>query len=291
MHVERFTWSSLDLTLVGHALGDPAHPPLVLLHGFLDQGRSFLPVARLLTERYRVILPDHRGHGLSPHAGPGASYHFPDYVLDLAALVDHLGLEAFALAGHSMGASIAVYYAGAFPARVQGLALLDGIGPAAGNRDQSPAQLRHWMHDARLARQRDEPPMADLEQVVARLARAAPRASLDTLREVAPTAAVENPDGTWRWRFDPLLRTRSPLPFDSARFLTFLDAITCPALAVWGQLSPFPPPDAEARAARLPDATSYVMAGIGHNLHHERPLELAGVLRGFFDEVVIPASA
>ena len=285
--LERITWTSLDLPLVAHALGDPSRPAVVLVHGFLDQGRAFLPVARVLAERYRVILPDLRGHGDSPHLPPGASYHFPDYVLDLAALVDHLGLERFALAGHSMGASIAVYYAGAFPARVAALALLDGIGPAAGARDQSPAQLRHWIHDTRIARQRDEPPMADLDQVVARLARAAPRASVALLRELAPYAAAPGPDGAWRWRFDPLLRTRAALPFDAARFMSFLDAITCPSLAVWGELSPFPPPDAEARAARLPDATSYVMSGIGHNLHHERPLELAAVLRGFFDELLL----
>ena len=292
---ERIVWHSLGLPLVAHAVGDPARPTVVMLHGFLDQGRSFLPVARVLAERYRVVLPDHRGHGESGRLGAGGYYHFPDYVLDLAALVDHLGhlgqlgVAKVALAGHSMGASIAVYFAGAFPERVRALALLDGIGPAHVPQAEGPAYLRRWVHDVALARQRDEAPMPDLERVAARLSRTAPRASADLMRELAPYAAVQGADGGWRWRFDALHRTRAAMPFDGGRFDAFLQAVDCPALVVWGEHSPFKPADADARVARLKDATTYTMAGIGHNLHHERPHELAAVLRGFFDEALAGA--
>ena len=108
---------------------------LLLLHGFLDHGRSFGRVARALAQRYRVVAPDHRGHGLSGHVGAGGYYHFPDYVRDLHALYEPLEIERAAICGHSMGASIAVYFAGAFPERVAALALLDGVGPPHADHD------------------------------------------------------------------------------------------------------------------------------------------------------------
>jgi len=278
---EAITWESLGLPLRGWQLGDPALPPAVFLHGFLDQGRSFLPCARRLTQRFRVIMPDHRGHGASAHVGQGGYYHFPDYVLDLAALLDHLGLDEVALIGHSMGASIAAYFAGAFPARVAALALLDALGPAHQPPSRAPRAMASWIRDAQLARRRPEPAMDDLEHVVARLRRSAPGASEEVLRELAGYAAEPDGEGRLRWRFDPLHRTRAPIPFDEARFAAFLSAVECPTVIVWGEASPFRVPALEARARYLRDAVTYTVAGAGHNLHHERPAELAAVLLGF----------
>lgn len=40
-------------------------PPLLLLHGAMDNGLCWIPVANLLAEKYSVIMPDARGHGLT----------------------------------------------------------------------------------------------------------------------------------------------------------------------------------------------------------------------------------
>ncbi len=280
----RHSFRSLDLELVYHAWGDEGRPPVVLLHGFLDQGRSFDPVARRLARRHRVIAPDHRGHGRSGRVGPGGYYHFADYILDLAALVEHLGADEVALVGHSMGASIGVYYAGSFPDRVNALALLDGIGPAGGGSDQGPAAMRRWIREVDLARRREPPLMADLDDVARRLSRTSPHASRERLLEIAPHAAAPHPEGGWVWRFDELHRTRGPIPFDPGRFGAFLAAIEAPTLMVWGALTPFKPPDAGARVAAIADATVMTLPGAGHNLHHERPAELSTVLEGFLEE-------
>src|SRR5262245_26616302 len=103
---------------------------VVLLHGFLDLAWTWVPTVEAgLAGRFHVVAPDVRGHGDSDRVGPGGYYHFIDYLADLDALVRTLGRRRLSLVGHSMGGSIASYYAGVYPDRVHRLALLEGLGP------------------------------------------------------------------------------------------------------------------------------------------------------------------
>lgn len=276
MSPTRHTFESLGLPLVyytwesaGASDGD-----IVLLHGYLDHALSFAPVAEALAQRWRVFAIDHRGHGDSGHLGAGGYYHFPDYVLDLAGLWDAAGLSRAHLIGHSMGASMACYFAGAFPERVRSLALLDGLGPPGTPLARGPALMRRWISDVKLVSQREDSPMSSLDDVADRLGRMSPGASRERLLALAATAAEEGLDHTWRWRFDPRHRTTAPIPFDPARLLPFLDAIECPTLLLWGEKTPLKPSDVGERKARLKHLTERELAGATHNLHHERPAEL-----------------
>ncbi len=95
--------------------------PLVLLHGFSDNGRCWLPEAEELQE-YDVILPDARGHGLSARVQPDQSV---DPVADIAALIQVLGLEKPIVGGHSMGAMTASRLGAQHPDLVRALVLED----------------------------------------------------------------------------------------------------------------------------------------------------------------------
>lgn len=78
-------------------------PPIVLAHGFSDNGPCWVALAPMLREDYDVIMYDARGHGLSD--APETGYSTEDRVADLAGLIHALGLEKPILMGHSMGAS------------------------------------------------------------------------------------------------------------------------------------------------------------------------------------------
>ena len=78
-------------------------PPIVLAHGFSDNGPCWVALAPMLRENYDVIMYDARGHGLSD--APETGYSTEDRVADLAGLIHALGLEKPILMGHSMGAS------------------------------------------------------------------------------------------------------------------------------------------------------------------------------------------
>jgi esterase len=102
-------------------------PPLVLLHGLFGAGRNFGAVARALAGAWRVILPDLRDHGASPH-GPIGGY--ADLAADVADTLVGIGALPCALAGHSMGGKTAMRLALDRPGAVSRL-LVSDIAPVA----------------------------------------------------------------------------------------------------------------------------------------------------------------
>ena len=134
-------------TWAGLAWGERDAPPALLLHGWLDNAGSFAPLARLLPGR-RLWVPDLPGHGRSGHRPPGTWYHFVDYVSDVLALADALGLASFDLIGHSMGGAISTLVAASFPERIRKLSLIEALGPLARPADSVVGDLRRAI-DAR----------------------------------------------------------------------------------------------------------------------------------------------
>ncbi|MFZ5855684.1 MAG: alpha/beta fold hydrolase [Chloroflexota bacterium] len=96
--------------------------PLVLIHGFPFDHSIWDEVIPLLKDDFDLILPDVRGFGQSDAVDE--AYTMTDLASDLAALLDHLGLESAFLAGHSMGGYVTLAFADAYSQRVRGLALV-----------------------------------------------------------------------------------------------------------------------------------------------------------------------
>jgi pimeloyl-ACP methyl ester carboxylesterase len=109
-----------DITLAYERLGNGK--PLMLIHGFPLDHTSWNDAAALLKNDFDLILPDLRGFGQSPAVD--SQYTMADMADDLAGLLDHLGVEKIALAGHSMGGYVALAFAKKYPQRVSGLGLV-----------------------------------------------------------------------------------------------------------------------------------------------------------------------
>ena len=116
--------------------GGPTAPPLVALHAMGRDAGTWDAVAAALSDRYRVLALDQRGHGAS--ARPGV-YSFELMRDDLARFADALGLERFTLLGHSMGGTVAYLFAEEWPGRVERLILEDTPPPVVGPRRDAPA--------------------------------------------------------------------------------------------------------------------------------------------------------
>lgn len=111
-----------------HYLDEGQGEPVVMLHGNPTWSFSFRALVLALRDRFRVVVPDHMGMGLSDKPGD-SQYHYclQSRTDDLTALLDHLGLvRGVTLIMHDWGAMIGMAWAARFPERVARLVLLNG---------------------------------------------------------------------------------------------------------------------------------------------------------------------
>ncbi len=121
-----------EVELFARVGGDPAKPPLLLLHGYPQTHAMWQRVARALAADFRLVIPDLRGYGDSTKPAPAAT---PDLdhaqhskrsmAADMVALMRSLGHERFAVVGHDRGGRVAHRLALDHPERVTQLAVID----------------------------------------------------------------------------------------------------------------------------------------------------------------------
>jgi len=87
--------------------GNPAHPPVILLHGFPESHRTWREVARRLEGKFFLVMPDQRGFAGSDLPQDVDAYKTDLLIDDIFALADALAIERFALVGHDWGGAIA----------------------------------------------------------------------------------------------------------------------------------------------------------------------------------------
>ncbi len=250
-----------------------------MLHGFQDSGASFDRVApALAAEGMAVYCPDLRGYGDTDRIGAGGYYHFPDYVFDVAELIDALSPDApVFLVGHSMGGTIASMLAGSLPERVALLSLLEGVGPPEMPVDLSADRVRAWIEGVRKQRDKPEKPMS-LEDAVRRLSTNHPAVDRAVLVERATQLTRETEPGVRVWRFDPMHRTQSPIAYSVERWLSHARRITAPTLVVGGGPTGFHPEDEARRIGAIANVRHVEIADAGHMMHWTRPEELSRLL-------------
>ena len=250
----------------------------MLVHGFLDLAFGWHDVAERLATRAHVIAPDLRGHGDSEWIGAGGYYHFLDYIPDLDEVIARLARKRLVLVGHSMGGSVASYWAGTRPERPSALALLEGLGPP----DQSEVELAgrtvQWIDAWRKARSRQRP-MASLDEAAARLRKHDPLLGEELARRLATAGTRAFGDGVV-WKHDPLHLTMGPYPFRRDAAAQYWKRITCPVLVVDGGATLMNLPDAEraARRAYFANHRHVTLPGAGHMMQRHQPDALAKLL-------------
>jgi pimeloyl-ACP methyl ester carboxylesterase len=114
--------------------------PLVLVHGYPLDHTIWGELLPLLENSFDLILPDLRGFGQSEVVE--SQYKISDMAEDIAGLLDQLGIEKAAIAGHSMGGYVSLAFARAYPERVLGLGLAASQAPA------DPPERKQGRYDA-----------------------------------------------------------------------------------------------------------------------------------------------
>jgi pimeloyl-ACP methyl ester carboxylesterase len=116
--MKKITVNGIELAYARRGKGTP----LALLHGFPLDHHLWDDVIPLLEDTFDLITPDLRGFGESTTLN--TPHTMDDFASDIARLLDHLGIERTAIAGHSMGGYVALAFARLYPDRVSGLGLV-----------------------------------------------------------------------------------------------------------------------------------------------------------------------
>lgn len=272
------------LTLAAQEWGQPGQAPLLALHGWLDNSASFAALAPHLEGRHLVAL-DLAGHGRSDHRPGTGPYPIWEDVGELFAVADQLGWEEFDLLGHSRGGIIGMLAAGAFPARVRRLALIEALWPEPPRETEAPGQLARSIVETRRLARRPLTRYADIDRATqARerglfpLGRGAARAL--TERGTRPVV------GGYEWSSDPRLFAPSAVKFTEAQLHAFLQAASAEMGLILGEQGIPQLFKHYRRALRgFPERLQTVTLPGGHHLHmDEAVLEVAQCVRHFLSD-------
>lgn len=249
-----------------HTLDWPgASAPILLLHPNRTNARVWDFVVEHSGLGNRFVAPDARGHGLSDY--PAAGYGYADYLDDLRALLDALGIERAHVVGAATGGNLALLLASESPERVASLVVVD---PGVSLDPELSRQVREQMvreyRFASLAEARDRMPFSRLWS--------------DAMKDHYSRHSFRaTGDGGVEWRYFPpgVVETEHLLETPIWDRL----AVRCPTLAIRGAGSAvFPQANMERLCALIPGARGGVIDA-DHRVSQDNPRALAALIDNF----------
>lgn len=285
------TAGALDVAVELH--GPQDGPPVVLLHGFPDDVRSWDGVAPpLAATGFRVVVPYLRGYGPTRYRDPATPRSGQQAALgaDLLALMDALGIGQALLAGYDWGGRAACIVAALWPERVRGLVSANGYNIQDIARSTTPAapeqELRYW-YQWYLHTERGAAGLAADRAAFCRLLWRlwSPTYTLTDAEYAATAASFDNPDfvatvvQSYRHRHQAAAGDPA-LEWIEAR-LAARPPITVPAVVLHGAEDGVDPPANSERAGRhfLGPFRREVVPGVGHFMPRENPQPWIAALR------------
>jgi 3-oxoadipate enol-lactonase len=238
--------------IVHHVLDGPeTAPPLVLSNSLGTTLEMWEPQVPALSERFRVVRYDRRGHGRSPV--PPGPYSIAELGADVLALLDELGLERISFCGLSIGGVVGMWLGSEAPERIDRLVLC-----CAQPAFPPPEQ---WVERAAAVRAGGVAVVA--EAVLGRWFSSEFRAGRPDVVERFRAMLVETPAEGYASCCEAIA---------AAELWGNLPSITAPTLVVTGEHDPVvPSASGEAVAAAIPGARHVVVEGAAHIANVERP--------------------
>ena len=269
--VDQASWTSLKrevrlpngIRLAYVEAGNPNGEPLLLLHGYTDSSRSFSPMLPYL-RRYRLLIPDQRGHGASD--APECCYSTSQFAYDARLFLDALGVKRAAVAGHSLGSMVAISLAADYPDRVSKIVLI-------GSTALVPVKRGDWLYDNAAA-------VKDRLDPATQFAKDWHPANQPTPVDPAFAGAMNAdlyriPGHVWRG----VMRELSDVPVGR-----HAADVKAPVLVLSGGKDPlFPAEHHQSLLKAFPHAEAHVFPDLGHNPNWEKPEQVAAAMTPFLD--------
>ncbi|TMJ60360.1 MAG: alpha/beta hydrolase [Alphaproteobacteria bacterium] len=232
-HVGRMRFHYLDW-------GNKHLPTIVFLHGGALTAHTWDLVCLALRDDYHCVALDQRGHGDTDWAQDG-DYSIGAALADTKGFVDHLGLDRFILVGMSLGAINSLAFAVAHPERLNHLVIIDA-GPEM--RRPGSSRIRDFVTQVQET--------VTVEAIIEKALQFNPRRDPKILRRSLMHNLRQQPDGTWKWKYD------------TRRFKAL-----------------FHEEDGIRLARRLPNGKFVTVPRAGHTVQGDNPKDLVAELRRF----------
>src|SRR3984893_8043873 len=254
--------------------GERTGPAVVLIHGYTDNARDWVPMLPYVSKRYRLILVDIRGHGQS--SKPECCYTRLDFAYDIKLLLDALGVPKADIVGHSLGSIIAQTFAEYWPERTAHVVLIASTGGSPPDRTKTAPPVDF----AAEIRKLKEPIEPDSPFMIAWWDSPTP-VDPDFIRRQRKDAAGI-PLRIWLAVLD------QGLPVNAfADLQGTLPRLRAPTLLIWGSKDPIMEEDVrQTLRTALPSAQVKIFDGLGHNPFWEDPRGVAEVINGFLDSAL-----
>jgi pimeloyl-ACP methyl ester carboxylesterase len=264
-------------------------PALVLCDGLACDGFAWKYLQPALAAHHRVVHWQYRGHGESPLPPLGVPPSIPQFVDDLAAVLDAARLKSAVLVGHSMGVQLALEFHRMHPERTQALVLISG----------SPGHPLDTFHDTTLLR-RALPSLRKGAERFPRLAGVLTRVGVRSglAMEIAMSTEVNSsllrradlqPYFEHVERMEPRYFLRAMQAAAEHGAEDHLPAVDVPTLVVAGDRDRFTPTWLSRRMAlEIPSAELFLVRGGSHTALLERPEEVNRAVLDFLRLRVAP---
>ena len=254
-----------------HVDVDGAGPTVVLAHGFGGSARNFGPQMRALKDRYRVVRYDARGHGRSEAPRDAAAYTPDAFVDDMRRVLDEVDPTTAVVGGLSMGASVALRFALAHPARVRGL-LLCAFPAGADDPDGFAAKALRFADTI----ERDGLEAAGEGYVWG------PRTRLDrNAVTFVRQGFLEHPSHALAHVLRGVIAAQPPV----AAITGALATVRAPARVIVGSEDWPSLRASRALAVAMPHASLVVVPGAGHVVNLQKPDAVSAAMREFLDRL------
>jgi pimeloyl-ACP methyl ester carboxylesterase len=257
------------VTLAYIDTGNPTGPPVVLIHGYTDNARDWVPLLPYLSKRFRLILVDIRGHGKS--SKPECCYTRLDFAYDIKLLLDALSIRQADVIGHSLGSIIAQTFAEYWPERTDRVVLVSSTG------GRPPGSTAPPQFDfAAEIRKLKDPIDPDSPFMIAWWDSPTPVNPDFIRRQRQDSAAI--PLKIWLAVLDQAL----PGATTYTDLQSTLPRLKAPTLLIWGSKDPLmEEPVRKTLRDALPGAQVKIFEGLGHNPFWEDPAAVGRVINAF----------
>lgn len=254
-------------------------PDLVILHGLFGSSDNWTSIAKALSDRFTVYLPDLRNHGNSPHS---EIHDYASMSEDIFRFATDNNLKKFFLAGHSMGGKTAVKFAIQWPEMLDGLVVAD-ISPFETGVDNPLSVLQHLNilkiiagTDISLAKSR-----SDLEILFSA------KIKSQAVRGFILKNITRNDAGNFTWKINiaALMANIEKIGYSVVPADDPVTPVTgFPVLFLRGDNSGYLPEKDYGRILSLfPAAEFRTINNAGHWLHSDNPRELTDAISGMLD--------